>query len=167
MSANLYTDFAPRRHPLSNNNLNNIPFRQPAIDDPAAFNLKHHPSAPALKHASLKPFPTLSKQPVNPPVKQQANPNPNPNPPSPPLPRQNAKVTPPSPPRTIIDLNRQFQFNRLGLLGEGGFARVYEVEDRRGQRCACKVVTRASLKTKKAKTKVRDCFCYENSMNCN
>ena len=37
---------------------------------------------------------------------------------------------------------------------QGGFARVYEVEDRRKQRLACKVVTKQSLKTKKAKTKV-------------
>lgn len=166
MSAQLYTDFPPRRHPLSNNNLNNLPYRQPPPDDLAAYNLKHHPSAPALKHPSLKPFPTLSKQPLNPPAKQAAPANPNANPPSPPLPRQNAKVTPPSPPRVIIDLNRQFEFARLGLLGEGGFARVYEVQDRRGQTCACKVVTRASLKTKKAKTKVCSCFPLCESNEC-
>ena len=80
MSANLYNDFASGRHPLSNNNQNNIPCRPPVVDDPAAFNLKHHPSASALKHGSLKPFPTLSKQSLNPPVKQKAAPaNPNPN----------------------------------------------------------------------------------------
>ena len=38
---------------------------------------------------------------------------------------------------------------------QGGFARVYEVEDRRKGSLACKVVTKQSLKTKKAKTKVR------------
>ena len=37
---------------------------------------------------------------------------------------------------------------------QGGFARVYEVKDVRGTRHACKVVTKTSLKTKKAKTKV-------------
>lgn len=38
---------------------------------------------------------------------------------------------------------------------QGGFARVYEVCDSRDNRLACKVVTKSSLKTKKAKTKVR------------
>lgn len=32
---------------------------------------------------------------------------------------------------------------------------MYEVKDVRGSRLACKVVTKSSLKTKKAKTKVR------------
>ncbi|KAF9788223.1 kinase-like domain-containing protein [Thelephora terrestris] len=73
---------------------------------------------------------------------------------SPPLPRQNAKVTPPSPPKIIIDQQRNAQYVRIGLLGEGGFARVYEVKDFRGARQACKVVTKSSLKTKKAKTKL-------------
>ncbi|KAK7685405.1 hypothetical protein QCA50_011268 [Cerrena zonata] len=74
--------------------------------------------------------------------------------PEPPLPRQNAKVTPPSPPKVIADKTRTLEFVRVGMLGEGGFARVYEVQDRRGGRCACKVVTKQSLKTKKAKTKL-------------
>lgn len=73
---------------------------------------------------------------------------------SPPLPRQNSKAVPPSPPAIIRDMNRQLMFTRLGLLGEGGFARVYEVKDMRGVKQAIKVVTKASLKTKKAKTKV-------------
>lgn len=38
---------------------------------------------------------------------------------------------------------------------QGGFARVFEVEDKAGSRLAIKVVTKNSLKTKKAKTKVR------------
>jgi hypothetical protein len=33
---------------------------------------------------------------------------------------------------------------------------VYEVQDPKGNRLACKVVTKSALKTKKAKTKVRD-----------
>ena len=37
---------------------------------------------------------------------------------------------------------------------QGGFARVYEVQDAEGLRHAIKVVTKDSLKTKKAKTKV-------------
>ncbi|KAF8842470.1 Pkinase-domain-containing protein [Paxillus ammoniavirescens] len=75
-------------------------------------------------------------------------------PPDPPLPRQNSKTTPPSPPKVITDKNRVLQFHRVGFLGEGGFARVYEVKDARGTRLACKVVTKTSLKTKKAKTKL-------------
>ncbi|KIJ14646.1 hypothetical protein PAXINDRAFT_163264 [Paxillus involutus ATCC 200175] len=75
-------------------------------------------------------------------------------PPDPPLPRQNSKTTPPSPPKVITDKNRVLQYHRVGFLGEGGFARVYEVKDARGTRFACKVVTKTSLKTKKAKTKL-------------
>jgi cell cycle serine/threonine-protein kinase CDC5/MSD2 len=94
-------------------------------------------------------------------------------PPSPPLPRQNSKTTPPSPPRVISDKSGKLQFQRVGFLGEvrttrslcsnrqeltgnfqGGFARVYEVKATGGIRLACKVVTKDSLKTKKAKTKV-------------
>jgi cell cycle serine/threonine-protein kinase CDC5/MSD2 len=85
------------------------------------------------------------------PAKQAERPK---QPPSPPLPRQNSKVTPPSPPKVIVDKSRDAEFARVGLLGEGGFARVYEVKDERGSRLACKVVTKSSLKTKKAKTKV-------------
>ena len=42
-------------------------------------------------------------------------------PPSPPLPRQSVKVTPPSPPKIIIDKTGRYQFNRVGFLGEVGF----------------------------------------------
>lgn len=42
----------------------------------------------------------------------------------------------------------------LAKFHQGGFARVYEVEDRNQRRVACKVVTRSSLATKKTKTKV-------------
>ncbi|THV04761.1 Pkinase-domain-containing protein [Dendrothele bispora CBS 962.96] len=73
---------------------------------------------------------------------------------SPPLPRQNTKTAPPSPPRVISDPTGHLQFHRVGFLGEGGFARVYEVKDTRGARLACKVVTKSSLVTKKAKTKL-------------
>lgn len=75
-------------------------------------------------------------------------------PPDPPLPRQNSKTTPPSPPKVITDKNHLLEYQRVGFLGEGGFARVYEVKDVRGTRLACKVVTKTSLKTKKAKTKL-------------
>ena len=93
---------------------------------------------------------------------------------SPALPRQNPKVTPPSPPKIITDKSGKLQFHRVGFLGEvcgsvvqivlflmkffvqGGFARVYEVKDAHSTRLACKVVTKSSLKTKKAKPKVQN-----------
>ncbi|KAF5386544.1 hypothetical protein D9757_005886 [Collybiopsis confluens] len=75
-------------------------------------------------------------------------------PPSPPLQRQNTKATPPSPPSIIRDKQGYLQFHKVGFLGEGGFARVYEAEDFRGTRVACKVVSRSSLTTKKTKTKL-------------
>lgn len=37
---------------------------------------------------------------------------------SPPLPRQNSKTTPPSPPRVITDKNGRLSFVRVGFLGE-------------------------------------------------
>ena len=37
---------------------------------------------------------------------------------SPPLPRQNAKVPPPSPPRVIVDRSRNIELMRVGMLGE-------------------------------------------------
>ncbi|KAJ7095196.1 kinase-like domain-containing protein [Mycena belliarum] len=73
---------------------------------------------------------------------------------SPPLTRQNSKTTPPSPPKHITDKLGNYQFTKVGFLGEGGFARVYEVKDISNKRFACKVVTLSSLKTKKAKTKL-------------
>ncbi|KAG6906303.1 hypothetical protein DXG01_014672 [Tephrocybe rancida] len=98
---------------------------------------RRHPFTNAVNHQQqLKPQPS-EKQP-----------------PSPPLPRQNAKITPPSPPKIIYDKNGSVLFSRVGFLGEGGFARVYEVKETNGTRLACKVVTKSSLKTKKAKTKL-------------
>ena len=44
---------------------------------------------------------------------------------SPPLPRQNAKVTPPSPPKIITDKTRTLEFMRVGMLGEVS-ARCFE-----------------------------------------
>ena len=37
---------------------------------------------------------------------------------SPPLPRQNSKTTPPSPPKIITDKTGRLQFSRVGFLGE-------------------------------------------------
>ena len=92
---------------------------------------------------------------------------------SPPLPRQNTKTAPPSPPQLIYDKDHSVSYSRVGFLGEvrfdllhgdgetlltrlkGGFARVYEAVSKGGSRHAIKVVTKTSLKTTKAKTKVR------------
>ncbi|ODN75912.1 hypothetical protein L202_05897 [Cryptococcus amylolentus CBS 6039] len=64
------------------------------------------------------------------------------------------KIVPPSPPLKIKDRDRGCEYLRVGFLGEGGFARVYEVQDHRGSRRAVKVVSKASIKTKKNKTKL-------------
>ncbi|KAI9431856.1 kinase-like domain-containing protein [Lactarius indigo] len=71
--------------------------------------------------------------------------------PSPPL--QNAKVQLPSPPRVIQDETGSLRYQRMLFLGEGGFTRLYHVRDSRNNYPSCKVVTKSSLKTKKAKTK--------------
>ncbi|KAG6900383.1 hypothetical protein C0993_011733 [Termitomyces sp. T159_Od127] len=99
---------------------------------------RRHPFSNAVNHQQAPLKPRL-------PEKQ---------PPSPPLPRQTAKVTPPSPPKIISARNGAVVLNRVGFLGEGGFARVYEVKETSGARLACKVVSKSSLKTKKAKTKL-------------
>lgn len=52
----------------------------------------------------------------------------------------------------------QPSYTRCISLVKGGFARVYEVKDSKGTRSAVKVVTKTSLKTKKAKTKVTQFF---------
>ncbi|WVN87353.1 uncharacterized protein L203_102531 [Cryptococcus depauperatus CBS 7841] len=64
------------------------------------------------------------------------------------------KVVPPTPPLKIRDRDRGCEYMRVGFLGEGGFARVFEVQDQRGTRRAVKVVNKASIKTKKNKTKL-------------
>ncbi|WWD22337.1 hypothetical protein CI109_106828 [Kwoniella shandongensis] len=64
------------------------------------------------------------------------------------------KVVPPDPPLIIKDRERGWNYTRVGFLGEGGFARVFEVQDPKGSRKAVKVVTKASIKTKKNKTKL-------------
>lgn len=46
------------------------------------------------------------------PIEKQAKPA------SPPLPRQNSKTAPPSPPKVISDYSGALQFNRVGFLGE-------------------------------------------------
>ena len=57
--------------------------------------------APGTPPKSQPPVPEKPKQPQEPP-----------------LPRQNAKVPPPSPPRVIADKTRSLEFTRVGMLGE-------------------------------------------------
>ncbi|RXK34972.1 PLK/PLK1 protein kinase [Tremella mesenterica] len=68
--------------------------------------------------------------------------------------REREKIVPPTPPQIIHDRTRGVFYTRVGFLGEGGFARVYEVQDRHGQRKAVKVVSKAAVRTKKNKTKL-------------
>ncbi|RXW18558.1 hypothetical protein EST38_g7293 [Candolleomyces aberdarensis] len=130
---------------------------------PAGPSSKRYPLANAVNHQALNQHPHYNpmqqqqlKQhnPPTPPPKAVAGQEGAKAPSSPPLPRQNSKTRPPSPPKVISDKGGRLFFNRVGFLGEGGFARVYEVQDPRGTRLACKVVTKSALKTKKAKTKL-------------
>ncbi|KAI9429133.1 kinase-like domain-containing protein [Lactarius indigo] len=120
-----------------------------------------------LHHARLAPIPppatsttTHRRNPLSNAINNHVPPEVPPKPatyekkPSPPLPRQNAKVQPPSPPQVIQDKTGSLRYQRMSFLGEGGFARVYQVRDSRDNYLACKVVTKSSLKTKKAKTKL-------------
>lgn len=109
---------------------------------------------PQLQPQRRAPLSTTNNVQQPPQPQQQTPPKPPPKGASPPLPRQNSKTTPPTPPKVIVDRHNRFQFTRVGFLGEGGFARVFEVQDPRETRLACKVITKTSLKTKKAKTKV-------------
>ncbi|KAI0712771.1 kinase-like domain-containing protein [Cerioporus squamosus] len=149
MSAPYYTTMPapPRRHPLAaaanHYAVNQVPAPRHAQLPPA-------PGTPPTKHHRQHQQPLQQHQHHQQHPQQQEQKQPA----SPPLPRQNAKVTPPSPPRIIADKDRALEYLRVGMLGEGGFARVYEVKDARGNRAACKVVTKSSLKTKKAKTKL-------------
>ncbi|KAG8741040.1 Cell cycle serine/threonine-protein kinase cdc5/MSD2 [Ceratobasidium sp. 414] len=72
---------------------------------------------------------------------------------SPPAPKPE-KIVPPTPPGIIRDSVRRVAYTRVGFLGEGGFARVYEVLDARGGRHAVKCVAKTSLKSKKSRTKL-------------
>ncbi|TFK48906.1 Pkinase-domain-containing protein [Heliocybe sulcata] len=111
---------------------------------------RRHPFSNAVNHALPRPPPQTKAQ-----LPEQGDDKGKAKASEPPLPRQNTKAVPPSPPQVIVDKSRSTKYQRIGLLGEGGFARVYEVVDNKHQsRLACKVVTKASLKTKKAKTKL-------------
>ena len=77
---------------------------------------RRHPLAAAPSHYAVNQAPRHAppRAPGTPP-KQQEQPK---QPSSPPLPRQNAKVTPPSPPKIITDKSRTLEFMRVGMLGE-------------------------------------------------
>ncbi|KAG8835886.1 Cell cycle serine/threonine-protein kinase cdc5/MSD2 [Serendipita sp. 399] len=64
------------------------------------------------------------------------------------------KVRPPSPPAIIRDHKETLVFHKVGFLGEGGFARVYEAKDAQGVPHAIKVISKADLKTTKNRTKL-------------
>ncbi|KAF8578980.1 Pkinase-domain-containing protein [Ramaria rubella] len=107
-----------------------------------------------------RPQPTHQQHPTTPRAFEKAKESDTPR-----LTRQNTKTRPPSPPAIIHDVGRSVAFTRVGFLGEGGFARVYEVKDSKGGRQAIKVVTKASLKTKKAKTKLYAEIKIHHSLN--
>ncbi|KAI8814049.1 kinase-like domain-containing protein, partial [Cladochytrium replicatum] len=60
----------------------------------------------------------------------------------------------PIPPAVIHDAMSGLVFSRGGVLGEGGFARCFEVQDDRKQRLAAKVVAKCTIKTKKQRQKL-------------
>ncbi|KAL7418900.1 Cell cycle serine/threonine-protein kinase cdc5/MSD2 [Cryptotrichosporon argae] len=70
-----------------------------------------------------------------------------------PVPKKD-RVPPPSPPLRICDRGNNLAYTRTGFLGEGGFARVYEVLDSQGDSWAVKVVTKSAIRSKKSKTKL-------------
>lgn len=67
---------------------------------------------------------------------------------------QSTKPPFPTPPQIIHDSKRGKQYTRGALLGEGGFARCYEVYESSGARLAAKVIPKISLKSQKQKAKV-------------
>lgn len=83
---------------------------------------------------------------------------------APPPPKKSQHNFPPPPPE-IRDKKQNKTYNRGALLGEGGFARCYEVTDAiSGRKWAAKVVPKASLKSQKQKHKVRIVFgCFDFS----
>ena len=78
---------------------------------------RRHPLASAANHPAVNAHvaSTNNKLDAHPP---QVPPKDVKQPGSPPLPRQNAKVTPPSPPKVITDEARRLHFVRVGMLGE-------------------------------------------------
>ncbi len=113
MSVPYYTTLPapPRRHPLAAANhygVNQVPGsrhvhlpRVPGSPPPKQHRQHQQPLQPLPQHQQHQQQQQEQKPPA-----------------SPPLGRQNAKVTPPSPPRIIVDNSRSVEFLRVGLLGE-------------------------------------------------
>ncbi|KZO95394.1 kinase-like protein [Calocera viscosa TUFC12733] len=58
------------------------------------------------------------------------------------------------PPRLVIDKQGAQQYTVLSVLGQGGFARVYEARDGQGKALALKVINKGKLADTKAKTRL-------------
>ena len=75
-----------------------------------------------------------------------------------PIDREKKKVKPSSlcytPPAMINDKKRDRSYFRRGLLGEGGFARCFEVTDFQGTRLAAKCIAKKSITSEKVKMKL-------------
>lgn len=69
---------------------------------------------PPFTETANHPVPMAVTSPAKP-MKDQKAPS------SPPLPRQNSKTLPPSPPKVICDTSRSLEFTRVGFLGEVSF----------------------------------------------
>ena len=110
MSVPYYTTMPapPRRHPLAtaanHYAVNQVPRHVPHVPAPA-------PGTPPAKQHRQHQQP-LQQHHQHQQQQEQKQPA------SPPLPRQNAKVTPPSPPKIIADKTRTLEYLRVGMLGE-------------------------------------------------
>ncbi|ORY30724.1 Pkinase-domain-containing protein [Rhizoclosmatium globosum] len=72
----------------------------------------------------------------------------------PPPPTSSSKHAGPPPPQLIIDKKANASYATGKLLGEGGFARCFEVSTEKGERLAAKVIRKASLTSQKQKQKL-------------
>ncbi|KAI8341409.1 kinase-like domain-containing protein [Chlamydoabsidia padenii] len=68
-------------------------------------------------------------------------------------------------PVTMIDEEHGFTYTKLQLLGEGGFARCYQVRDQDGNLYAAKVVAKASLQQDKYRLKIHGEIITHSAMN--
>lgn len=107
------------RRPLASTNAvnhqnNNMNYQHPhhAQQNYDAHALKH-PQQPGQNYDKLHTNQYQHQRQMTPPPKPPAK-----APGSPPLPRQNSKTAPPSPPKIITDKNGRLSFSRVGFLGE-------------------------------------------------
>ncbi|KZT62577.1 kinase-like protein [Calocera cornea HHB12733] len=131
--------------------------------------LSRAPSVPALTRYTSKPrMAPLSSAPPPPPK---------PSSPPPPVPSKDDPAAAPAPhrekekekererkhkskadfrdpPRLVIDKQGGQQYTVLSVLGQGGFARVYEARDGQGKALALKVINKGKLADTKAKTRL-------------